>query len=110
MRDGALAIDLVDRQELAALLKRYALGVKTVVVRWPDKNLFDNGRCSTVGVCFKTPAAPPSQERINPHDPGWARSSSSTVSPLSYTDTVPDEAEITTAVASVTVVMASAAA
>jgi hypothetical protein len=44
------------------------------------------------------------------HDPGWARSSSSTVSPPSYTDTVPEEAEITTAVASVTVVMARAAA
>ena len=45
-----------------------------------------------------------------PHKSVGTRSSSSTVSPPSYTDTVPDEAEITTAVASVTVVMASAAA
>ena len=45
-----------------------------------------------------------------PHKFAGTRSSSSTVSPPSYTVTVPDEAEITTAVASVTVVMASAAA
>ena len=32
IRDGAPAIDLVDGQELAALLKRYELGVKTVMV------------------------------------------------------------------------------
>ena len=44
------------------------------------------------------------------HDPRWACSSSSAVSPPSYTETVPDEAEITIAVALVTVVMASAAA
>lgn len=59
IRDGAPAIDLVDRQELAELLKRYELGVKTVVVILPDKNLFDKGLFRTVGVCFKAPAAPP---------------------------------------------------
>jgi restriction system protein len=32
IRDGAPAIDLVDGQELTDLLKRYELGVKTVVV------------------------------------------------------------------------------
>ena len=32
IRDGAPAIDLVDGQELAELLKRYTLGVKTVMV------------------------------------------------------------------------------
>ena len=32
IRDGAPAIDLVDGQELAELLKRYELGVKTVMV------------------------------------------------------------------------------
>jgi restriction system protein len=32
IRDGAPAIDLVDGQELAALLKQYELGVKTVMV------------------------------------------------------------------------------
>jgi restriction system protein len=32
MRDGAPAIDLLDGQERAELLKRYELGVKTVVV------------------------------------------------------------------------------
>jgi restriction system protein len=32
IRDGAPAIDLVDGQELAALLKQYELGVKTVLV------------------------------------------------------------------------------
>ena len=44
------------------------------------------------------------------HKPRWACASSSAVSPPSYTEMVPDEAEITIAVASVTVVMASAAA
>lgn len=44
------------------------------------------------------------------HTPRWACASSSAVSPPSYTEMVPDEAEITTAVASVTVVIASAAA
>ena len=32
IRDGAPAIDLVDRRELAELLKKYKLGVKTVMV------------------------------------------------------------------------------
>ena len=32
IRDGAPAIDLVDGQELAELLKKYTLGVKTVMV------------------------------------------------------------------------------
>lgn len=32
IRDGAPAIDLIDRQELASLLKQYELGVKTVMV------------------------------------------------------------------------------
>jgi restriction system protein len=32
IRDGAPAIDLIDGQELAELLKRYELGVETVLV------------------------------------------------------------------------------
>jgi restriction system protein len=40
IRDGAPAIDLVDGQELAALLKQYELGVKTVMV---EKVLVDGG-------------------------------------------------------------------
>jgi hypothetical protein len=59
MRDGAPAIDLVDGQELAELLKHYELGVKTVVVMLPDKNLFDKRLFRTVSVCFNAPAAPP---------------------------------------------------
>ena len=45
IRDGALAIDLVDGQELAALLKRYELGVKTVMV---EKVEVDVGGFSTI--------------------------------------------------------------
>src|SRR4029450_1856651 len=56
------------------------------------------------------PRPVPCAHSPTPHDPGGTRSSSSTVSPPSYTDTVPDEAEITTGVALVTVGMASAAA
>ncbi|MCZ6775835.1 MAG: hypothetical protein O7D34_05205 [Ignavibacteria bacterium] len=32
IRDGAPAIDLIDGQKLASLLKQYELGVKTVLV------------------------------------------------------------------------------
>src|SRR5215510_6833883 len=38
IRDGAPAIDLVDGQELAELLKKYTLGVQTVVVEKVEVN------------------------------------------------------------------------
>ena len=38
VRDGAPAIDLVDGQELAALLKRYELGVQTIMVEKVEVN------------------------------------------------------------------------
>jgi restriction system protein len=38
VRDGAPAIDLVDGQELADLLKRYELGVQTTMVEKVEVN------------------------------------------------------------------------
>ena len=38
VRDGAPAIDLVDGQELADLLKRYELGVQTLMVEKVEVN------------------------------------------------------------------------